>query len=277
MARPPQGSTVDAFTAKILASPKYRGLDEDLVRRVATEASERVRDKAQALKYARRKLHQAYGAFLQGSPVQAVDGVVAGALADPEQLRPLCLSAMRTHVSSAERIDWLEPFYDQVRQWCGTPASMIDLACGLNSLSIPWMHLAPGASYWACELDAQLVAALQRLHEVLPVEMDVSTCDLVTSPPDREADVALLLKTVTTIEQQAPSATHHVLLALRSRHVVVTFPRHSISGRRGYSDESARVIQAAVRGTSYRITGDAELGSETLYHLEASELSAAPG
>jgi 16S rRNA (guanine(1405)-N(7))-methyltransferase len=256
----------DDLAQRILSSAKYRSLDQALVHRVATEAAQRCRDRAQAVKYAKRKLHQAFGAFLNGSPAPAVNAMVEAvrAGADP---RVAALAAMRTHASAAERVDWLEPFYLQVAEWCGTPGSVVDLACGLNPLAIPWMLLAPDTSYRAYEIDRDVVAALAGLDDVLPVTVAASTCDLVAAAPPVSAELTLLLKTVTTLEQQDAGAAARVLSEVDSAHVVVSLPRRSLSGRREYADDADAIVGQVLAGGRYRLADQAAFGTESLYHL----------
>jgi 16S rRNA (guanine(1405)-N(7))-methyltransferase len=259
----------DWMTVRILASAKYRSLDQSIVRRVAAEAAQRFGDRNQAVKYARRKLHQAFGAFLSGSPARAVTEAVAAVRSGRSDLRTAAVSAMRAHASAAERASWLAPFYDQVAAWCGSPGSVADLACGLNPLAIPWMRLSPGASYWACEIDADLVAALADLGQIMPVRLTAVACDLVSSCPAPRADVALLLKTVTTIEQQHAGAAGRLLAGLDCRHVIVSLPRRSLSGRRGYRDDTGALIQTMMSGSRYRLADQAAFGNELLCHFTA--------
>ena len=265
-----QAAMADDLARRIRSSAKYRGLDESLVRRVSSDAAQRFGDRNQAVKYARRKLHQAFGAFLNGSPAHEVTAMVDAVRSGRTDLRAAAESAMRAHASSAERAGWLVPFYELLTEWCGIPDSVADLACGLNPLAIPWMRLAPGASYWACEIDAELVAALAGLDQVMPVRFTAVGCDLVASPPALRADVALMLKTVTTIDQQDAGAARAVLAALDCRHVVASLPRRSLSGRRGYSDDATAIMREVASGGRYLITHQASLGSELLYHLTPS-------
>jgi 16S rRNA (guanine(1405)-N(7))-methyltransferase len=254
---------------RVLASAKYRHLDGGFVRRVAGEAADRFSDRNQALKYARRKLHQAFGAYLAEPPARAVTGCIDAVLAGSVDLRAACLSAMRAHASTAERVDHLVPLYQRVAAWCGPVTSVADLACGLNPLAIPWMQLAPGASYWCCEIDHQLVAALARLGEILPVELTSRTRDLVADPPGVKAHVALLLKTVTTLEQQRAGAANRLLHALDCEHLMLSLPRRSLSGRRGYADDPTSTLERVVAGTRYRLQDRAGFGGELLHHLVA--------
>jgi 16S rRNA (guanine(1405)-N(7))-methyltransferase len=270
-------SVADEVAGRILSSAKYRHLDPVLVRRVAGEAAERFTIRSQAEKYAKRKLHQASGAFVSGAPANAVRGAVAAVRSGTADVREAARSAMRAHASSAERLDWLAPFYGQVAEWCGQARSVADLGCGLNPLATPWMSLAPGASYWACDVDRLLVAALAELGEIMPVRPEVCACDLVASPPELTADVALLLKTVATLEQQATGAAGRVLRKLDCRHVIVSFARRSLSGRRGYSDDAWASVGRLIEGSSYDMSGEASFGDEIVFHLESRRLAAADG
>ena len=263
-------TVTDEVTRRILDSAKYRHLDPGLVRRLADEACQRFRNSGQAEKYARRKLHQAFGAFVSGPSARAVQDAVAAVQSGTSGLAEAGRAAMRAHASSAERLDWLDPFYHQVAGWCGEPRSVADLACGLNPLAIPWMRLAPGARYWACEIDHALVAALARLDDIMPARVEVTTCDLVASPPELAADVAFLLKTMTTMEQQAGGATARVLRNLACRHVIVSVPRHSLSGRLTYRDDAGASVRQLAESSGYEVSDEAAIGDELIFHLTPS-------
>ncbi|WP_425463590.1 16S rRNA (guanine(1405)-N(7))-methyltransferase [Micromonospora olivasterospora] len=250
----------------MLAAAKYRNLDPAFVERLAQEAAERFRDRGQAVKYAKRKLHQAFGAFVAGTPAQAVAACVAKIAAGAEP-KEAGREAMRAHASSAERVDWLEPFYERVAQWCGPASSVIDLACGLNPLAVPWMALAPGATYACYDVDRTMAEALRALGTVYPVRVNAAAVDLVAAVPAAGVDVALVLKTLTTVEQQRGGAAQRLIAALDCRHVVVSLPRRSLSGRRGYADDPDAIVQRAVHGTGYEVVDEAAFGTEALYHL----------
>jgi Ribosomal RNA methyltransferase (FmrO) len=261
----PRKADPAGIVEQVLASPKYRHLDETLVRRVAGEAAGRFRDHSEAVRYARRKLHQAFGAFLTGEPAAAVRGCV-DAIARGAEVRGACLTAMRAHASTAERIAWLEPFYAQVSAWSGPVSSVVDLACGLNPLALPWLPLEPRARYWCCDIDRDLVAALGGLSTVFPVQVQAQTCDLLAAPSLPAADLALVLKTLTTLEQQRAGAAAAVLATLDAPHVVLSLPRRSLGARRSYVDDPLATIGKAA-GSRYRLAGQAEFGDELLCHL----------
>jgi Ribosomal RNA methyltransferase (FmrO) len=263
----PAGDRAAAVARRVLAAPKYRTLEPAVVGRFAAEAVARTRTPAEAVKYAKRKLHQAYGAFATGSAARAVNECVDAVLAGAD-VREACRAAMAAHASTAERVDHLDELGETIAGWCGAPASVSDLACGLGPLAIPWLDLAPGAVYDGCDIDRDLVAALGRLDEILPVTVRARTCDLVAQPPPSPGgDLVLLLKTPTTLEQQRPGATAALLARLRAPHVVVSLPAGSLGGRRAYATDAVAAVERAAAGSGYGLAATARIGGEVVCHL----------
>ena len=134
----------------------------------------------------------------------------------------------------------------------GAPGALLDLACGLNPLSLPWMGLQPGATYIAYDIDRERVAFLNR-YLSLPSSAGVSGCallhDVLCTPPAERGDVALLMKSSACLERQRPGATLALLDALRVRHVVVTFPVYSLGRRkRGMPEHYERTFLDMLSG-----------------------------
>ncbi len=266
MTRPPDQA---AIVRQVLASAKYADLDESFVGRIAAEASARFRDQRAAVTYARRKLHQAAGAFVTGSPGDAVRACT-GAIRAGTPVRGACLAAMRRHASTAERAALLDPFYRQIAVWCGRPSTVADLGCGLSPLAIPWLALGPDATYWCCDVNRDLTAAMPELGPVFGVTVLAEPKDLVGPAALPPAELVLLLKTLTTVEQQRTGAARDLVAALDAPRVVVSLPRGSLSSRRRYTDDPLETIGKAIAGTAYALAGKAACGAEALYLLERS-------
>jgi 16S rRNA (guanine(1405)-N(7))-methyltransferase len=256
-----------AVFQRIAASAKYAGLEESFVRRIAGEASVRSRDQNSAVKYAKRKLHQAVGAFETGSLGDAVRECAA-AIESGVPVRDACLAAMRSHASTAERAAALDPLYRQIETWCGRPSTVVDLACGLSPLAIPWLATGPDATYWCCDVDRALTAALPGLSEPLGVTVLAEARDLVSPGAPPPADLVLLLKAMSTLELQRTGAARALLAALRAPRVVASLPRGSLSARRRYTDDPLETIGKATAGTGYVLAGQAAFGGEAVYLLE---------
>jgi len=110
--------------------------------------------------------------------------------------------------------------------------SVLDLACGLNPLSIPWMPLTPGARYHALDIFHDLMAFLWQAMPLLGVQGSAEVGDVLAESPATPADVALLLKSVPCLELIERNAGERIVASVPARHVVVSFPTASLGGRR---------------------------------------------
>ncbi len=266
---------IEDVLARVAVSRRYRHVAEDVVQRLAAEEIPKSRNLADAEKRTKRRLHQIFGAYT-GQPDYAVrlralaDALAAG---DEAAAREVCRAAMAGHVSTRERLPVLDRFYAELFAITGVPAVVCDVACGLNPLAVPWMGLPVGARYVACDIDAQLVAFVAGALDLFGVDGRVELRDVVTAPPDCEADVALLLKSVPCLDQQDPGTAARVLAALRARHVVVSFPAQSIGGRAKGMERTYRARFAALLvelGWQGRRVEELELPGELVFVIEGA-------
>ncbi|HUT35319.1 MAG TPA: 16S rRNA methyltransferase [Planctomycetota bacterium] len=249
-------SALDELVAAVLATPKYRTVCGDTVRRIgATELAKRGSLK-EAVKATKSRLHQVFGAFERAPDYEALlaDLAAAHARGSAEALRAVCRAAMSCHASTRERLPLLERFYAEVFAVTGVPRRVLDLACGLHPLAIPWMGLPPEASYRACDLDGRAVAFLNRCAPFFGLGFQAVHADILCAPPAEEADVAFLLKAATNLERQGRGATRRVLDALRARHVVVSFPVASLGGRaKGMRENYEAIFRQMIADRPWRV------------------------
>ncbi len=220
------GDVVD----RVLRSARYRDVAPGMLARFAAEEQPRARNADDAVKRVKRRLHQAVGAF-RGT--ERADGLAAawnGNLLSPD-FTAACADALRAHSSTRERLAALDDFYPPIWAVTGTPRSVLDLACGLNPLTLPWMGLSAEVTYLATDVDRRPLRTVEAFFEIVGQPHRVEVRDLVADPPDEGADVALLFKLVTTLDRQDPDASERLLAALRVRHAVVSFPVRSLAGR----------------------------------------------
>ena len=215
---------------RVQRSARYRDVDASLLARFADEEMTRAKNTDDAVKRVKRRLHQAVGAFRGSTPADAIADAWTGDLAAPA-FRAACADALRGHASTRERTPHLEAFYRGIWSVTGTPGSVLDLGCGLNPLALPWMDLARDAMYVASDVDRRPLATVTSFLELVGQPHEIEVRDLVEVPPTDEADVALLLKLVTTLDRQDPEAAARLLSVLRVKHAVVSFTRQSLGGR----------------------------------------------
>jgi 16S rRNA (guanine(1405)-N(7))-methyltransferase len=225
---------VTEVLARVGQSRRYRWVAEEVVARLVREELPRARNIADAEKRTKRRLHQIFGAYT-GRPeyTRLLLDITAAQQAGEEALRAACRVAMSQHASTRERLPLLDDFYTRIFAVTGTPRTLLDIACGLNPLAVSWMALPEGARYVACDIDTGMLGFVGGVLDLFGLAHDVSVCDVVTAPPVARCDVALLLKTIPCLDQQDPAATERLLRTQleQARHVVLSFPTHSLSGR----------------------------------------------
>ena len=223
------------IVARVRRSSRYRAVDAALVARLAAEELPKARNADDAVKRVKRRLHQAVGAFTARSAATASTWPVD----DPQALRAACLAAMRHHASTRERTDHLDTFYPEIWRHAGIPASIMDLGCGLGPLALPWMGVGD-ARYTAVDVDAGTLGVVRSFLQAVRQPHRIDARDLVTDQPTDVADVALLLKLVTTLDRQDPDAAARLLGVVRARHAVVSFAARSLGGRGGARERTYR-------------------------------------
>jgi 16S rRNA (guanine(1405)-N(7))-methyltransferase len=249
----PQPDNIAALIQAVQSSQKYATISEALLRSIGLRELAARRNLKEAIKATKNKLHQVAGAYLDDTRLPYAEWLALletaatddgrrtidhdKALLNSElrtqnsKLVHVCLEIMRHHASTRERLPILESFYATTLASIGPVRSVLDLACGLNPLALAWMPLAPGASYYACDIYADMIAFLNGFFALAGVSGLARVCDLAAGAPAEQADLALVLKALPPLEQQAKHAGRDLLRALNARHILVSFPAHSLGGR----------------------------------------------
>lgn len=223
---------LEVLVAEVLASAKYRMISPSLVRAVGARELAAHGSLRAAVKETKGRLHQVAGAFLDRAPRYArwLDELSAAA-DDAQAVRSTCRTIMAGHASTRERLPVLEQLYGAVFAVLPPVSRLIDVACGLNPLAAPWMPLAPNATYYACDLYADMCSFLSAALPLLGLAGEAQVCDLAAGVPSWEADVALVLKLLPVLEHLRRGAGRELLRALRTPQLVVSFPTRSLGGR----------------------------------------------
>jgi len=246
---------LDWLAEDVLASAKYRTVSPALVRALAAEELGKRSKRKDALKAVKNRLHQVAAAYLDAAPqYDAWLEDLSAAVDDAERLRAVCAGILARHVSTRERMPILAQFYRDL--FAGLPPAprIADMGCGFNPLALPWMGLSAGASYYACDVFVDQAAFLNRCFPLLSVDGRAEVCDLVHAPACPDADVVLLLKTLPNLEQMDRQAGRRLLDALDAPLLIISYPAHSLGGRRkGMPDHYAARFEALTSGRGWRV------------------------
>jgi len=225
---------------EVSRSAKYAQLAGTLVSRVTSEEAKKYKSRQDIIQSARTRLHQLTGAYLTPKLdyAQWLDKFQSLHSNDRAELESTSLQMMRLHASTYERLEVLPVFFQTTLAAISPVNSVLDLACGLNPLAIPWMPLADGFTYYASDVVTPLVDFLWHYFEHFGINGDASVLDLSYSIPHQPVQLALLMKTLPLMEQIKHGLSQRILEGLNARHILVTYPLRSLGGRRKGMEET---------------------------------------
>jgi 16S rRNA (guanine(1405)-N(7))-methyltransferase len=215
------------------ASAKYRPICHELVEHIGRQELAKRRNLREAVKATKNKLHQVGGAYLPDQARYAAWLAELRAVQQPADLRPLCRKIMEAHASTRERLPILDEFYATTLADLPSVRSVLDLACGLNPLALPWLPLAEGATYWAMDIYEDMMAFV-RDFLALPlagVRGQTQARDVLQLGPLPRVDLALILKAIPCLEQMDKAAGARLLDVIRADYVLISYPAHSLGHR----------------------------------------------
>jgi 16S rRNA (guanine(1405)-N(7))-methyltransferase len=224
----------DAVFQKLKESKKYKYLCDDTLYRISGWAVERFEPK-KAVKAAKNKLHQVYGAYFEKMNIYKIQKRLNGLSknSDTETLKATAKEILKYHTSTSERIPFMKQFYIDLFKRIGKPRRVLDFCCGLNPFAVQWMELEPEAEYTAFDIDTRLISVINTFFSYLNRPYRASCTDVLVSIPGIEADVVFLLKTLPCLEQQEKGVSEKIIktLNLKSKYIVISFPSESLTGK----------------------------------------------
>jgi 16S rRNA (guanine(1405)-N(7))-methyltransferase len=253
-----QQDKLDELVSLVKASVKYRFIDIELVREIGEKKLAKRRNLKEAVKETRNKLHQ-IGSSYQERPIpygewrEELSGLSKDLQA--ENVKEVLVKNMRMHASTAERLSILERFFNETLASLAPLTSILDLACGLTPLSLPWMPVTHDVEYTACDIYEDMTDFLSEYFNQFGVRGSAFTCDLTRDVPQTKAQVALLLKTIPCLDQVDKSAAGRLLHDLQTDSILVSFPARSLGGRSKGMRENYEVrFNELTAGENWHIT-----------------------
>ena len=205
-----------------------------MIRNIGARELATRRNWKEALKATKNKLHQVGGAYFDAGTrySQWLDTLKRAAqIADHTLLRHVCMEIMEHHSSTRERLGILDQFYTRTLAGLLPIHRVLDIACGLNPLAIPWMGLDKDVQYYAYDMYTDLADFLNGFMAAIGVQGRAHACDITHSPPTYQADLAFILKSLPCLEQLDKSASLRLLEAVQADYLLISFPVRSLGGR----------------------------------------------
>ena len=273
---------------------KYAAVYKPLIERLQAETEQKYKKKPDSAKAAKAKLHQLYGAYTQDNAHKKADAIISTLEETRQNIDYNSIAALLPlHASTKERLPHYAKFYEFILFHTGPVESVLDIGCGYNPFSIPYMQAvcaghfqenqpateicknAPPAvnlkAYHAYDIDTRVANLINRFFACLRLPPLAKCADLAVHIPQDEADIALMCKLIPVLEAQAPGSGFKLARELNTRHLLITYPLKSLGGReKGMAKHYAATFENALADGQlgkFSLVAQAQIGDEMLYLL----------
>src|SRR3989344_3680232 len=113
---------------------------------------------AAVIKQVRSQLRRVYGLF-RDDPKERKKLVQELSTCSPQERNNLLPQILSTHSSTQERLPLYEKLYAKIFSITGKPKIILDLGCGINPFSFPYMKLKE-CTYYAYDLNEEEIEAI---------------------------------------------------------------------------------------------------------------------
>ena len=226
----PDSDLLQSLVDEVRSSAKYAMLSRELVEQIAREELKNQGNPAKALKSTRTRLHRLAGAFLSQRTDYAkwLDLLKEQPSYSTPEHQETLKRIMLLHASTQERMPFLERVYTDLFALFPKPESILDLACGLNPLAIPWMPIANDIPYLACDIVLPMLNFLKQYFAIFRPKTTITACNISNTLPEGDFDLVMLLKTMPLIAQMDKNAPARFLNTLRFKHLILSYPLKSL-------------------------------------------------
>lgn len=196
---------------------------------------------ADAEKAARARLHQLYGSWVAEGWARKAQAVLTAMERGEEGAASAARKLLALHASTRERLPYIEECYARIFAACGSPSSVLDVACGLNPLSFCLMEMR-GIRLEAMDMGTSVVEALNRFFNLSGMANACAGAgDALADLPSGPFDLALVMKFLPLAERMEKGGAVKLLDSIHAQRIVASFPTRSLSGRnvgmeRNYSE-----------------------------------------
>ena len=249
---------LQSLVLEVLNSRKYRhlGIPPETVEDLLSQELGRNRGQKEAVKETKKKLHNIVAPYLGDPDFAKAEDALERAIRsqDDGEIKATCASLLSEHASTRERQPILEQFYRQIFTVTGEPDAILDLACGLNPLSFPWMGLPKSVRYYAYDLNRPRLALIHRFFTLLGMQAYGEVRDILLTPPVETAHVAFFFKEAHRFEQRQKGCNLAFWQALNVHYLLVSLPTASLSGRHNLLDQQRRLVYSTCQAQPWQIS-----------------------
>ena len=231
--------------AAIKKNKKYAGLADSIVQKEIVaffkdfpeKKKHLVHERSEAYKKIIREirgsLHKMHGSFQTTKRSKRVEYLEQLAT-NKEDVLTVHENILATNRSTKERLPLYPQLYKKIFAITGKPKTILDLGCGLNPFSFPFMELNK-VTYYAYDIDESELADIQlyfRQHKQIEGKVTSKNLQDVNLQTLPRADIAFVFKAVDPIERgKGHKWTERLLKQLPAKWIIISFATKTVSGK----------------------------------------------
>lgn len=234
-----ENSKVIELVQKIRQARKYKHLSEELIKS-EVESYIKKYPKYQEykekliLKEIKAKLHKIHGSF------QIKDTSKRMKLLEELKNNPKNLlfieKILETNSSTKERLDIYPELYEKIFELTGKPKSILDLGCGLNPVSFPYMNIRNNITYYAYDISKSDAEFLSKFFEMMKISYETEPVNLSNMENIKllpKADICFMFKLLDVLEKSGHKYSEEIIkvLAEKCKYLIVSFATKTVTGK----------------------------------------------
>jgi 16S rRNA (guanine(1405)-N(7))-methyltransferase len=141
------------------------------------------------------------------------------------------LTILKTHASTKERLQIYPQLYSEIFAITKKPKSILDLGCGMNPFSFPFMNLKT-VKYIASDISDSDLDFINRYFIKHDLPSETQTIDL-RKPEESfklKADICFMFKLLDSVETKGHKLAEEIITNLSCKWIVASFAKKGIKG-----------------------------------------------
>ena len=246
------------LVAEVMKPSKYASVSVDLVREIGSKELAKTKNIKAAIKATRNKIHQVGSAY-QEVPIPYISWVKEISNLPKNIHAPETINFIRAclplHSSTRERLPFIETIFEQTLAPIQPVESILDLACGLTPLCLPWIPAAGNIRYSGVDIYENMIHFLDQFYNHFNLDHSFSVMNIIQETPNEEVHLALVLKTIPCLEQVDKTIGNRLLETLEAENILVSFPSRGLGGRsKGMAENYETHFTQLIAGKNWQVT-----------------------
>ena len=223
---------------------EYRGLSDDFVSRILVDVSRQYdlskeKERKKVVKETRAKLRELYWAFRTRNFHRKEKYLEAMKAWDDLES---CEKILNVHLSSKERLDYYPKLYKKIRQHVNFK-TVLDVGCGLNVFSLPWMG---DVQYYGIDVNREDTEFCNKYLGKFGKPGAVRWGDVLSFGKFIQSDVCFMFKSLEGFEALERGTTAKLLKKIPARYIVASFATQSLGGKKKISSRRLKWFEDLV-------------------------------